>query len=229
MVTMNAVTVLAKMVLWPRDGAAALSSTYILLYRNRRSQTTLTRIRMVRYPSSLKSSAQKSRFKCSPVPSTPLSSSSTPISAKASPLSLGTVGTETKSHSGQAEITSSKTSLVVCNNTVVVLHSTGLVLVNDWYDNVNTTAIVWAGTPRQESDSYLVDALYGHYNPSGKLPFTFRKSREDYVGNVLYEPNNDHRAPQQNLTSLNIDYCHFDAKDEEPIYEFGFGTQLYYL
>jgi len=32
-----------------------------------------------------------------------------------------------------------------CNNTVVVLHTVGPVLVDAWYNNPNITAIVWAG------------------------------------------------------------------------------------
>ena len=40
---------------------------------------------------------------------------------------------------------------------------------------------------------------------------------------VMYEPNNGHDAPQQELTTLNTDYRHFDANGIDPIYEFGFG------
>jgi beta-glucosidase len=47
----------------------------------------------------------------------------------------------------------------LCNNTIVVMHTTGPVLVSDWYDNENVTAIVWAGLPGQESGNSLVDVL----------------------------------------------------------------------
>ena len=111
----------------------------------------------------------------------------------------------------------------ICNNTIVVMHTVGPVIVTDWYENENITAILWAGLPGQESGNALVDVLWGDYNPSGKLPFTFGKTRESYGRSVLYEPNNGRDAPQQWLTSMNIDYRHFDASDLEPIYEFGFG------
>lgn len=110
-----------------------------------------------------------------------------------------------------------------CNNTIVVMHTVGPVLVSDWYDNPNITAILWAGLPGQESGNSLVDVLWGDYNPSGKLPFTFAKSQADYGRSVMYEPNNGKLAPQQQLTSLNIDYRYFDAEEIEPIYEFGYG------
>lgn len=111
----------------------------------------------------------------------------------------------------------------ICSNTIVVIHSVGPVLVSEWKDNENITAILWAGLPGQESGNALVDVLYGHYNPSGKLPFTIGPTRESYGGNVMYKPNNGHGAPQQDLTSLNIDYRYVDANDIEPDYEFGFG------
>ncbi len=42
----------------------------------------------------------------------------------------------------------------------------------------------------------------------------------------MCEPNNGMQAPQQALTSLNIDYRHFDAEGIDPIYEFGFGLSF---
>jgi beta-glucosidase len=103
------------------------------------------------------------------------------------------------------------------------MHTVGPVLVVEWYDNSNITAILWAGLPSQETGNSLVDVLWGDYNPSGKLPFTFAKTQEDYGRSVMYQPNNGHLAPQQQSTSLNIDYRYFDAEDIDPIYEFRFG------
>jgi beta-glucosidase len=37
----------------------------------------------------------------------------------------------------------------LCNNTIVVIHSVGPVLVNSFYDSENVTAILWAGLPGQ--------------------------------------------------------------------------------
>ena len=111
----------------------------------------------------------------------------------------------------------------ICQNTVVVMHTVGPVLIDSWVGNPNITAIIWAGLPGQESGNSLVDVLYGAYSPSGRLPFTMAKQRSDYGREVLYEPNNGDRAPQQNLTDLNLDYRHFDAESIEPVFEFGFG------
>ncbi|KAF2172405.1 glycoside hydrolase family 3 protein [Zasmidium cellare ATCC 36951] len=111
-----------------------------------------------------------------------------------------------------------------CNNTVVVLHTVGAVLVDEWYENPNVTAIIWAGLPGQESGNAIVDILYGKENPGGKTPFTWAAAREDYGTEVLYEPNNGVNAPQDDFTEgIFIDYRHFDRANITPIYEFGFG------
>ncbi|KAJ5364161.1 beta-glucosidase A [Penicillium cataractarum] len=117
-----------------------------------------------------------------------------------------------------------KTATANCNNTIVIMHTPGSVLVGDWYDNENITAIVWAGLPGQESGRSLVDVLYGRINPGGKTPFTWGKERKDYGAAILTVANNGNGAPQDDFTEGNlIDYRRFDKDDVEPIFEFGFG------
>lgn len=112
----------------------------------------------------------------------------------------------------------------VCNNTIVVIHSVGVVDVSAWYDNENVTGIIWAGLPGQESGNAIVDVLYGKVNPGGKLPFTLAAA-DQYNTRVLTEPNNGQfGAPQDDFSEgLLFDYRAFDALDITPIYEFGFG------
>ncbi|KAI1331071.1 glycoside hydrolase family 3 protein [Xylariaceae sp. FL0255] len=117
-----------------------------------------------------------------------------------------------------------KTVSSVCNNTIVVIHSVGAVLVTDWYDSPNVTAIVWAALPGEQSGNSIVDVLYGAVNPAARTPFTWAANRGDYGVDVLYEPNNGNGAPQQDFTEgVFIDYRHFDKANITPIYEFGFG------
>lgn len=111
-----------------------------------------------------------------------------------------------------------------CSNTIVVIHSTGPVLLTDWYDSPNITAILWAGLPGQESGNSIVDVLYGKVNPAGRTPFTWGATREGYGADVLYEPNNGNGAPQQDFTEgVFIDYRYFDKANTSVIYEFGHG------
>jgi beta-glucosidase len=117
-----------------------------------------------------------------------------------------------------------KTASENCNNTVVIMHTPSAVLIGDWYENPNITAILWAGLPGQESGNSLVDILYGRVNPGGKTPFTWGKSRKSYGPSILTEPNNGVEAPQDDFTDgVFIDYRRFDMAGEEPIYEFGHG------
>jgi len=111
------------------------------------------------------------------------------------------------------------------NNTIVVLHTVGPVNVSAWYDNENVTGIIWAGLPGQESGNAIVDVLYGHLNPGGKLPFTIARNRADYGTDVIYEPNNGQfNAPQDTFSEgVFTDYRYLDANGIDPIYEFGFG------
>lgn len=112
----------------------------------------------------------------------------------------------------------------LCSNTIVVIHSVGAVLVTDWYNNPNISAILWAGLPGQESGNSLVDVLYGKVNPAGRLPFTIGASREDYGTDILYDANNGGEAPQIDFTEgVMIDYRYFDKYDTSVIYEFGYG------
>ncbi|KAK5135458.1 hypothetical protein LTR08_005246 [Meristemomyces frigidus] len=111
-----------------------------------------------------------------------------------------------------------------CNNTIVVMHTVGPVLVDAWYENENVTAIIWAAIPGQESGNAITDILYGKVNPGGKNVFTWGASRGAYGTDLLYEPNNGAGAPQEDFAEgIFIDYRHFDRVGETPIYEFGFG------
>ncbi|KAK0389029.1 hypothetical protein NLU13_2605 [Sarocladium strictum] len=113
-------------------------------------------------------------------------------------------------------------------NTVVVLHTMGPVEVDEWYDNPNVTAILWAGAPGQESGNSLVDILYGKQSP-GRTVFTWGRAHEDYGVDWLREANNGNGAPQDDFEEgAFIDYRHFDrdyppGSEKAPIYEFGYG------
>lgn len=112
----------------------------------------------------------------------------------------------------------------LCNNTIVVIHSTGPVLLTNISSNPNVTAILWAGIPGQESGNSITDVLYGRVNPAGRSPFTWGASRSDYGTDLLYEPNNGQLAPQLDFTEgIYIDYRSFQKRGITPIYSFGYG------
>ena len=112
----------------------------------------------------------------------------------------------------------------VNNNTVVVVHSVGPLILEAWIDHPNITAVLWAGIPGQESGNSLVDVLYGSYNPSGRLPYTIARNRSDYSADVIYVDAMNPGDPVINYTEgLNIDYRHFLSANITPRFEFGYG------
>ncbi|KAI4738420.1 glycoside hydrolase family 3 protein [Aureobasidium sp. EXF-12298] len=109
-----------------------------------------------------------------------------------------------------------------CNNTVLVIHSVGTVEIEQYKENPNITAILWAGLPGEQSGYAIADVLFGRVNPGAKLPFTMGRDRKDYGTDVLYTPNQE--VPQYNFQEgVFIDYRGFDHRNVTPTYEFGFG------
>ncbi|KAH8916735.1 glycoside hydrolase family 3 protein [Atractiella rhizophila] len=110
----------------------------------------------------------------------------------------------------------------VNNNTIVVLHIPGPVLIEEWVEHPNVTAIIAAYYPGEQAGPSLTSVLYGDISPSGKLPFTLGKRSQDWPPNNLVTEESD--TPQANFTEgLNFDYKWFDSQNIEPRYEFGFG------
>ncbi|KAL4888878.1 putative beta-glucosidase L [Aspergillus ambiguus] len=111
-----------------------------------------------------------------------------------------------------------KAVAAVNRNTIVVVHSTGPMVLETILAQPNVVAVVWAGLPGQESGNALADVLYGDVSPSGKLPYTIGKSAEDYGVTWLANGASDN-FPEGVL----IDYRHFDKNEITPRYEFGYG------
>ena len=88
---------------------------------------------------------------------------------------------------------------------VLVLFNGGPVSTNWASDNL--PAILEAWYPGQEGGTAVADALFGDYNPGGRLPVTIYKSVEDLPAFENYDMNN-------------ITYKFFKG---EPLYPFGYG------
>lgn len=109
-----------------------------------------------------------------------------------------------------------------CKNTVVVIHAVGAILMEEWIEHPNVTAVLAAHLPGQDAGNPLVELLYGDKNPSGKLPYTVGKKEEDYCCKVQSEYTGP--SPRQTFTEgTSIDYRWFDQNNVTPRFEFGFG------
>ena len=75
-----------------------------------------------------------------------------------------------------------------------------------------------------ESGSTLADIISGKVNPSGKLPITFAKKKEDYpcfqYGEEGYPGVNDQAYYKEGIY---VGYRHFDTRKVKPQFPFGFG------
>ncbi|KAL5479045.1 hypothetical protein ACEPAI_2333 [Sanghuangporus weigelae] len=109
------------------------------------------------------------------------------------------------------------------NNTIVVVHSVGPLIIEPWIEHPNVTAVVWAGLGGTETGNALVDVLYGDVNPSGRLPYTIAKNISDYGAQLVLGGSDDSILQIPYEDKLLIDYRHFDANRIEPRFEFGFG------
>ncbi|KAH3915768.1 hypothetical protein HBI56_042120 [Parastagonospora nodorum] len=113
-----------------------------------------------------------------------------------------------------------------CNNTMVVIHSVGVRLVDEWFDHPNITAVILGHLPGQDSGRALVELMYGRQSFSGRLPYTVAKQEADY-GHVLDPVQPSDKTPyypQVNFTEgVYIDYKHFIKEGIEPRFAFGYG------
>lgn len=116
-----------------------------------------------------------------------------------------------------------KNTAANCSSTIVVIHHAGVRVVDEWINNPNVTAVIFAGVPGQEAGNSVADVLFGDVNPSGRFPYTVAKSESDY-GNLLNSSVSDEYYPSVEFTEgLYIDYRRFDKGGIEPQYEFGYG------
>jgi beta-glucosidase len=103
---------------------------------------------------------------------------------------------------------------------VVVLNAGGNVDISEWLPQVK--GLVHAWYPGQEGNIAVAEILFGITNPSGKLPVSFEKRLEDNATfKSYYDDDNDKHVYFSE--GIFLGYRHFDQKNIEPLYPFGFG------
>lgn len=104
-----------------------------------------------------------------------------------------------------------------CNNTIVVINTSGPRILDQWIENDNVTAVVYGGYLGQESGNAIIDVLYGDVNPNGKLAHSIPKNETDYPVAICNTAECDFDE------GVYIDYRYFDANNVSVRYPFGHG------
>ncbi len=102
--------------------------------------------------------------------------------------------------------------------TIVIINSGTPNNLTKWIAKV--PAVVQAWYAGMEGGNAITDVLFGDINPSGKLPVTFGKRREDYADFPNSTVINDKITYNE---SIFVGYRHFDAKNITPLFPFGHG------
>ncbi|KAJ5093501.1 hypothetical protein N7456_009362 [Penicillium angulare] len=109
------------------------------------------------------------------------------------------------------------------SNVVVVIHTVGPILMEEWIELDSVKAVLVAHLPGQEAGYSLTDVLFGDYSPSGHMPYTIPKSESDYPDSVSII-NQPFGQIQDTFTEgLYVDYRHFLQANITPRYPFGHG------
>ncbi|KAJ5776546.1 uncharacterized protein N7511_001557 [Penicillium nucicola] len=109
------------------------------------------------------------------------------------------------------------------SNVVVIIHTVGPILMEEWIELDSVKAVVVAHLPGQEAGNSLTDVLFGDYSPSGHMPYTIPKSEDDYPDSVSLIDQPFGQIQDTFTEGLYVDYRHFMKANVTPRYPFGHG------
>lgn len=117
-------------------------------------------------------------------------------------------------------------ALVAANPRTVVVNVSGNAVAMPWADKV--PAILQAWFLGSESGNSLADVIFGHVNPSGKLPMTFPVRLDDVGAHAVGEYPGTKRADSDIVDiryneGVLVGYRWFDTKKIPPLFAFGHG------
>ena len=117
-------------------------------------------------------------------------------------------------------------ALVAANPHTVVVNVSGNAVAMPWADKV--PAILQAWFLGSESGNSLADVIFGHVNPSGKLPMTFPVRLADVAAHAVGEYPGTKRADSDIVDiryneGVLVGYRWFDTKKIRPLFAFGHG------
>ncbi|KAK4870055.1 hypothetical protein LT330_005779 [Penicillium expansum] len=106
---------------------------------------------------------------------------------------------------------------IVSDNTIVSVTTVGARLLDAWIEHPNVTAVVYSSLLGEQSSQAIINVLYGHVNPSGRLAHTIAKNENNYPVKVCLT------AECAFTEVVYLDYRYFDKHKISPRFKFGFG------
>jgi beta-glucosidase len=105
-------------------------------------------------------------------------------------------------------------------NTIVVITAGGAVDMSSWLDQV--PAVLQAWYPGQEGGEALSEIVFGAVNPSGRLPVSFERRREDNPTHDSYYPPADSKRVVYK-EGVFVGYRGYEHNGGKPLFPFGYG------
>ena len=135
---------------------------------------------------------------------------------------VGMIDTEGRDHPIVLDDAQNKLveTVAAANPRTIVVLKTGSAVLMPWIEKV--PAVLEAWYPGEEDGTVVADVLFGVVNPSGRLPITFPRALDDVPANTPAQyPGIDGVAHYSE--GVFVGYRHYDAKNIEPLFAFGFG------
>ncbi|KAF6819124.1 beta-glucosidase 1 precursor [Colletotrichum sojae] len=109
-------------------------------------------------------------------------------------------------------------------NVVVVVHTVGPILVDEWIDLPSVKSVLVAHLPGQEAGESLANIVFGDASPSGHLPYSMTKQESDLPDSVTQLVGGSLGQPQDTFSEgLYIDYRYLNKNKIKPRFAFGHG------
>jgi beta-glucosidase len=123
-------------------------------------------------------------------------------------------------HNGDALVQSAAATYATV---IVVVHTVGPILVENWIDLPSVKALLFAHLPGQEAGDSLTDIIFGDYCPSGHLPYSIPVLESDYPSSVSLVGFELFHVQDTFSEGLYIDYRYLNKNNISPRYPFGYG------
>ncbi|PHH61794.1 hypothetical protein CDD81_7958 [Ophiocordyceps australis] len=110
-------------------------------------------------------------------------------------------------------------------NVIVVIHTVGPLVVEEWIDLPSVKSVLVAHLPGQEAGRSLAEVLFGDVSPNGHLPYSMTRKEDDMPESVtkLIDREFFNQAQDDYSEGLFIDYRWLNKQHIQPRFAFGHG------